>query len=84
MSLIKETVIDQITVTENGIVLYREATRIIEDGIKISETYHRSSLNPGQDLTDIPEQVAAHCVTAWTPEVINAYKDQIFKNIESE
>jgi len=28
MSLTKQTVIDQITVQENGIVLYREATRI--------------------------------------------------------
>ena len=32
MSLTKTTVVDQITVVENGIVLYREATRIIEDG----------------------------------------------------
>jgi hypothetical protein len=36
MSLTKTTNIDQITVTENGIVLYREATRIIEDGNCIS------------------------------------------------
>ena len=77
MPLTKQTIIDQITVTENGIVLYREATRIMEDGTKISETYHRSSLTPGQDLTDIPEQVAAHCVTAWTPEVISAYEAQL-------
>lgn len=80
MSLTKQTIIDQITVTENGIVLYREATRIMEDGTKISETYHRSSLTPGQDLTDIPEQVAAHCATAWTPEVISAYEAQIAAN----
>jgi hypothetical protein len=32
MSLTKTTTVDQITVTENGIVLYREATRIMEDG----------------------------------------------------
>ena len=77
MPLAKQTIIDQITVTENGIVLYREATRIMEDGTKISETYHRSSLAPGQDLTGIPEQVAAHCATAWTPEVISAYEAQL-------
>ncbi len=29
MAITKETVVDQVTVTENGIVLYREATRII-------------------------------------------------------
>jgi hypothetical protein len=70
----KETVVDQITVVENGTVLYREATRIIEDGKELTKTYHRSSLTPGQDLTDQPEKVVAICNTAWTPEVIAAYE----------
>lgn len=77
MSITKETVVDQITVTELGIVLFREATRIIEDGKIISQTYHRSSLTPGQDLTDVPANVAAICNTAWTPEVITAYQEAI-------
>jgi len=48
MSTFTETkVIDQITVTENGVVLYREATRILKDGDEIAKTYHRSSLTPG-------------------------------------
>ncbi len=72
----KETVVDQITVTENGIVLYREATRIIEDGKVLTQTYHRSSLTPGQDLDGQPANVAAICNTAWTPEVIAAYQAQ--------
>lgn len=76
MALTKETVIDQITVTENGTVLYREATRIMEDGVQLSQTYHRSSLTPGQDLTGQPANVAAICNTAWTPEVIAAYEAQ--------
>jgi len=70
----KETVIDQITVTENGIILYREATRIMEDGKELTKTYHRSSLTPGQDLADQPAKVAAICNTAWTPDVIAAYQ----------
>ena len=57
MSLTKTTNVDQITITENGTVLYREATRIMEDGNEISKTFHRSSLTPGQDLTGVPEQV---------------------------
>jgi hypothetical protein len=76
MAITKETVVDQITVTENGIVLYREATRIIEDGAVLTQTYHRTSLTPGQDLTDQPEKVVAICNTAWTPEVIAAYQAQ--------
>ena len=74
MSLTKTTTVDQITVTENGIVLYREATRIMEDGVQLSQTYHRSSLIPAQDLTGIPANVVAICNAAWTPEVIAAYQ----------
>ena len=77
MSLTKTTTVDQITVTENGIVLYREATRIMEDGNQISQTYHRTSLTPAQDLTGIPANVVAICNAAWTPEVIAAYQAQV-------
>ena len=76
MALTKETVVDQITVTENGIVLYREATRIMEDGKQLSQTYHRSSLVPETDLTGVPANVAAICNLTWTPEVIAAYQAQ--------
>jgi hypothetical protein len=74
MSLTKQAVIDQITVTENGTVLYREATSFLEDGVAITKTYHRSSLTPGQDLTGVPANVVAHCNTAWTSEVVAAYQ----------
>ena len=74
MSLTKETAIDQITVTEDGTVLFREVTRILEDGNLLSQTYHRSSLAPASDLTGIPSNVVAICNVAWTPEVIAAYQ----------
>jgi len=77
MSITKTTTVDQITVTENGVVLYREATRIMEDGEQLSQTYHRNSLTPGQDLTGIPANVVAHCNLAWTAEVIAAYQAQV-------
>jgi len=88
MAITKEKVIDQITVTENGIVLYREATRIMEDGQQLSQTYHRTSLTPGQDLAGQPASVVAHCNVAWTPEVVAAYQAQVAaqaaKNAPSE
>jgi hypothetical protein len=74
MSLTKTPAVDQTTVTENGIVLYREATTIFEDGVEISKKYHRSSLTPGQDLTGVPANVVAICNAAWTPEVVAAYR----------
>jgi hypothetical protein len=74
MGISKETSIDQITVTENGTVLYREATCILENCIQLSKTYHRSSLAPASDLTGVPANVAAIANVAWTPEVIAAYQ----------
>ena len=74
MSLTKTTVVDQVTVQENGIILYREATRIMEDGNQISQTYHRSSLTPAQDLTGVPTNVVAICNAAWTESVVAAYQ----------
>jgi len=75
--LTKQVKVDQITVTEIGIVLYREATSILEDGVELSKTYHRTSLDPGQDLSGVPDNVVAICNVAWTPEVVAAYQSQV-------
>jgi len=77
MALTKTTNVDQITIAENGTVLYREATRIMEDGNEISKTYHRSSLAPEQDLTGIPDNVVAICNLTWTDEVKTAYRAMV-------
>ena len=79
MALTKTTNIDQITVTENGTVLYREATRILEDGVELSKTYHRTTLVPASDLTNVPDNVVAIANITWTPEVISAYQAQILR-----
>lgn len=81
MALTETKVIDQITVTENGTVLYREATRILKDGEQIAQTFHRSSLTPGQDLTGQPANVVAICNAAWTEEVVAAYQAQIAQQV---
>jgi hypothetical protein len=70
-------VIDQITVTENGTVLYREATRIFKDGEQIAQTFHRTSLMPNQDLAGQPNNVVVIAQAAWTPEVIAVYDAQV-------
>jgi hypothetical protein len=79
MALTKEVKIDQITVTEQGIILYREATRILEDGEELSKTYHRSSIAPASDLAGVPENVVAICNVAWTPAVVEAYQASLVK-----
>lgn len=73
MSLTKSTAVDEITVTENGIIMYREATRIMEDGVELTKTYHRNSLTPNQDITGVPQKVVAICNVVWTLEVVEKY-----------
>jgi hypothetical protein len=80
MALTKETVVDQITVTENGIVLVRETTRIMEDGNEISKQYHRTSFAPESDVSGQPQNVQDICNIAWTEEVISAYQAQVAAN----
>lgn len=80
MSLTKEVTIDQITVEENGIILIREVTKVMEDGIELSKKYFRTSLLPAQDLTDQDPKVIAIATAVWTPEVISAYEAQQLEN----
>ena len=46
MALTKETVIDKIEVLELGQVQVRTATRIKEDGVQLSQSYHRHVVDP--------------------------------------
>ena len=76
MALTKEIAVDQITVTENGTVLVREVTRIMEDDKELSKQYHRTSFAPASDVSAQPQNVQDICNIAWTPEVIAAYQAQ--------
>ena len=65
MSLTKETVVDKIEVLENGIIQVRAAIRVLEDGEIISQSYHRHTLAPGDDLTNEDPKVVAVANAAW-------------------
>jgi hypothetical protein len=71
----KQVSIDKIEVLEDGGVLIRQVTKIVENGEEISRSYHRSSLAPGQSLADQDARVQAVCNAVWTSEVIAAYQD---------
>lgn len=77
MALTKEVVVDQITIVEDGTVMYRQATRILEDGKQISETFHRTSLYPGQDVAGQPAQVVSICSLVWTPAVVASFQKKM-------
>ena len=64
MALTKEVVADKIEVvaTEDGqVVQVRTATRIVEDGAVISQSYHRHVIQSGDDYSSEPSNVQAIC-----------------------
>jgi hypothetical protein len=65
MALTKETLVDRIEVIDTGAIQVRTATRIIEDGELLSQSYHRHVLQPGDDLTDQDPKVVAIATAAW-------------------
>lgn len=69
----KKIVVDKIEVIEKGSVQVREATRILEGGVIISETFHRHVIDPGEDYSNEDPKVQAICAVVHTQEVIDAW-----------
>ena len=77
MALTKETVVDKIEVLELGQVQVRTATRVLEDGTQLSQSFHRHVLAPGDDLSGQDAKVSAIATATWTPEVVTAYEEMV-------
>ena len=71
--LTKTSVVDLCEVTENGTVQVRTATRIMQDGKVLSQSFHRHCVTPGQDYSQEDAKVQALCAAVHTPECIAAY-----------
>ena len=96
MALSKVIVVDKIEVLEQGQVQVRTATRIMEDGVELSSSFHRHVVVPqvrsgyekdvsagtwaATDVTGEDARVQAICTAAWTTEVIAAYKAIVLSN----
>ena len=74
MALTKETVVDKVEVLENGTVQVRTATRVLEDGVALSSSFHRHVCTPDHDCTNEDPKVQAICAAVHTAEVIAAYE----------
>jgi len=77
MALTKETIVDKVEVLEMGQVQVRTATRVLEDGVALSSSFHRHVLAPGDDLSEQDARVSAIATATWTPEVVTAYEAMI-------
>ena len=85
MALTKETVVDKIEVLEMGEVQVRTATRVLEDGVELSSSFHRHYVEPSTktgdtwgdtDISGEDARVQAIANATWTAEVKTAYQEQ--------
>ncbi len=83
MALTKEIVVDKIEVMELGHIQVRTATRVLEDGVQLSSSFHRHVLAPGDDLSEQDEKVSAIATATWTPAVVSAYEAMIAEQLNS-
>ena len=86
MALTKETVVDKIEVLEMGQVQVRTATRVLEDGVQLSSSFHRHVVNPSTktddtwgdtDISGEDARVQAIATATWTAAVKTAYQEMI-------
>jgi len=83
MSLTKEIVIDKIEVVgDHKMVQVRTATRVLEDGVVLSSSFHRHVVAPDADITGEDAEVQAVCNAVHTDAVKSAY--ETYKASQSE
>ena len=73
----KIEIVDRIEVIENGVIQVRTKTAIKEDGVEISNTFHRHVVVPGADYSAEDAKVQAIAASIHTAEVIVAYQASI-------
>ena len=73
MALTKEIIVDKIEVLEDGCVQVRTATRVLEDGVVLSSSFHRHVCAPDCDTTGEDPKVVAICAAVHTDAVIAAF-----------
>ena len=86
MALTKETVVDKIEVLEMGQVQVRTVTRIKEDGVELSSSFHRHFVEPSTkdsgswadtDISGEDARVQAIATATWTSAVKTAYQEMV-------
>jgi len=70
----KIEIVDRIEVIENGTIQVRTKIAIKEDGVEISNKFHRHVIVPGNDYSQEDAKVQAICSAVQTAEVIAAYQ----------
>lgn len=81
MALSKTQVVDLIETLENGVVQVRTATRILDDDVVVSSSFHRHVIVPGDDYSQEDPRVQLICNAVHTPEVVSKYQSDQFSKL---
>lgn len=74
MALTKEVVVDKIEIVgDYKHVQVRTATRVLEDGVVLSQSFHRHVVAPDADISGETQEVQDVCNAVHTDEVKAAY-----------
>jgi hypothetical protein len=74
MALTEQSVIDQITILEDGQIQVRRADKVLKDGVEVASTYHRHVVVPGAALGGEDTRVSQVGAVIHTAAVIQAYR----------
>ena len=88
MALTKEIVVDKIEVLELGHIQVRTVTKILEDGVQLSSSFHRHVVEPSTksgdplawgetDISGEDARVQAIATATWTSAVKTAYQEMV-------
>ena len=86
MALTKEIIVDKIEVLEMGQVQVRTATRVLEDGVALSSSFHRHVVVPctkdsgswaDTDISGEDAEVQAIANAKWTSAVKTAFQNMM-------
>ena len=61
----------------------RQKTTIVEDGTKLSSSYHRRVLTPDMDVSSESDEIKGMADTLWTDEVKKAWSDKLKADAEN-
>lgn len=73
----KVTNYTKLEITEQGKVSLRRTTRIVEDGVVLSENHHREMRYPDQDISDLPQNIQDTINAFWSEEIKEAWREHI-------
>lgn len=72
--MLEKQVEEHLEILPNGNIQIKTVTKIIDDGVVIASTNHRSVCEPGDVVVDKSARVQDVATVIWKPEVIAAAK----------